>query len=1186
MVENKLVSDKNTNKESQKSFATESGWEMGVKGYPVHRGLKKNQHSQSKDIPNALVDDVGRQASDRFHKKVEVFSRFRDNKFGNMGNEKVNVRADYQSRSSSNAFRDGQGEYSRSSQNIKKNRMNSKRNKSGFKGFQGTPEPIKKNDKFKTPYNNQTRNNSQPVGYSKQEQHITQNKSFESEEYEKIFGKPRSRIKNLDQRPITGMSQEMILSNYYPLASMDKKRKKHSAQQEEDNTIISKTRFDKLAKKWMPSKEHDRRKPYQNSRKSTNSNFNQPIQIIQQININQVKKNTINIMQYGRKFPNQRKSKTKQGMKKQASVPQRKTPKPKTVPKKPNTNDPYKNRTKRKTPYTNLRQKTNRLKVAHQQMTKSGIIPKAKKQEVYGMQSTDRMGYRLKHLKKPSSKVNGLKKRKDRAMNKNFGRIKAATTSINKKSYQYGSSKNQYVKKRAVAVVKKNKLNRGYKDIQQMAKKNDFKSGHVNKKNTRSSNYGNARSRASKTPNYNKFSPLMKKKPGNKRTSKTTSMKRPFSLYDSKQVKDKQPRPEKKPKKRYFFKSQKNKEKQVKREMRLKEEMKKLNEQSKKKKDESKIMQYGYNMLEKRARKSGNAKELLNLVKKNKQKPKRKTRPKMNNFPSIQISTMPINKLKHFRDSLKTDKQNNTLSPGSIKKKVHKLSEARSSGENFYINNHKDFISTKVGLNVLKPGRAVSFEQSKKLHERRSRKYREKNRMHSLKQQKTNKEVKLALEHVRGTLKDIESIRRSGLREKTTRSLSKKIQKFLHEKKESLKIMNRNVEMEEQGVNEIRGKDQGIEESQVVKVCDDDNDQKDNGNKKVFYDICLDDVGNQKTVESKVLETSRTKEINDSPEKKIIKDYAKDEKIKNNENEKQNKNVEEKSKNTPEKVLKSTGSYLNLAIKKHKMRHSLINNQNPTKKLKKNFSMVEKIPKKFTTSFDLPSPACSSKKTETINQPIQPEEPKPQKIKDSVNQSSKNKIQTKLKQQLFSEQNSKSINDKQHVENNLNTEKNIQIVPFEKNEPKHKSKKEIKIVNQTMFSSNVIGKKTRSNRDARMQFMKFNSKNPMNKSQGDNRSTPQNINILQIKIEDPSNLASPKNVSSPTNLDFIEKINLEKPKIISVRDNNYKELGKTFLVLIVQVVIILSQRTSRFIHLKTTIKILLIKAKRILFTRT
>lgn len=455
MVENKLVSDKGTNKQSQKSFNTESGWNVHSQANMVNQRLQKNEHSRSKEIGNALIDVSGC-GSDRFHKKVQVFSRFKDKKFGTQkcgGGGSFRKRQD---RSSSQVYVNDADhkEYAHSSQNIKKNKRNSKKTKSGFKGFQGKPEKFSKNGHLNSTHKNPIRNNSQPITYSNpMPQPSIQDKSFESEEYEKIFGKPKSRLKNADHIPITGMSQEMILSNYYPLASMDKKKKKYSTM-EKDNGMLSKTRFEKLAKKWMPSKENGQRhKGYNNksTRKSNKSNYNQPIQIIQQININQVKKNTINIMQYGRKFPNQKKPKPKPYMKKQASVPQRKLPKPKTVPKKPNTNDPYKTRIKRHTPLKNLRYKTNKLKAAHQKMTKSGIIPKVKKHE-YQMQSTDRTGYRLKHLKKGSSKMSGIKKKKERGMGKNFGRIKAATTSINKKGYQYGGGNNYkggYVKKRA-----------------------------------------------------------------------------------------------------------------------------------------------------------------------------------------------------------------------------------------------------------------------------------------------------------------------------------------------------------------------------------------------------------------------------------------------------------------------------------------------------------------------------------------------------------------------------------------------------------------------------------------------------------------------------------------------------------------------------------------------------------------
>lgn len=69
-------------------------------------------------------------------------------------------------------------------------------------------------------------------------------------------------------------------------------------------------------------------------------------------------------------------------------------------------------------------------------------------------------------------------------------------------------------------------------------------------------------------------------------------------------------------------------------------------------------------------------------------------------------------------------------------------------------------------------------------------------KLRSLKLQDTDREVESALRHVQGTLEGIDSIRRSGLREKTTRSLSKRLKRFfdkewiaqaLNRKKEDLR---------------------------------------------------------------------------------------------------------------------------------------------------------------------------------------------------------------------------------------------------------------------------------------------------------------------------------------------------------------------------------------------------------------
>ena len=204
------------------------------------------------------------------------------------------------------------------------------------------------------------------------------------------------------------------------------------------------------------------------------------------------------------------------------------------------------------------------------------------------------------------------------------------------------------------------------------------------------------------------------------------------------------------------------------------ERTEKINEQTNQKKDEKKVAQIGYNFLQKKARGSAGAKELLNIVQKNKRKIKRKSKGGI----KIEIqTTFPRNKLNHFRDSLKKDKKNNTLSPRNLQRNAQMGSE--TSGELIQMSTGDDFISSKMKKAISRiqnTSRAGSFEQSKKLQERRNKKFFEKNRIKSLNHQKANKEVKLALKLVEGNLKEIETIRKSGLREKTARSLSKKKQ--------------------------------------------------------------------------------------------------------------------------------------------------------------------------------------------------------------------------------------------------------------------------------------------------------------------------------------------------------------------------------------------------------------------------
>ena len=150
----------------------------------------------------------------------------------------------------------------------------------------------------------------------------------------KQSSKEEYRWKNYDERPIQGMSNHAVISNY-PLAPLRKKRPSYGKFQAPNEEV--KNKVDKLKRKWMqPSRtpvskartvktksntKHkfinkylysqdqagpvERKKRYK--RKSVN---NAPVQIMQQINIKRINKQTINLVQSRSKMKNSKVSRT------------------------------------------------------------------------------------------------------------------------------------------------------------------------------------------------------------------------------------------------------------------------------------------------------------------------------------------------------------------------------------------------------------------------------------------------------------------------------------------------------------------------------------------------------------------------------------------------------------------------------------------------------------------------------------------------------------------------------------------------------------------------------------------------------------------------------------------------------------------------------------------------------------
>jgi len=90
--------------------------------------------------------------------------------------------------------------------------------------------------------------------------------------------------------------------------------------------------------------------------------------------------------------------------------------------------------------------------------------------------------------------------------------------------------------------------------------------------------------------------------------------------------------------------------------------------------------------------------------------------------------------------------------------------------------------------------------------------FKEKNKIKSMNHQRTDTELKLALEAVKDQLEGIDTIRRSGLREKTKRSLSKRLKRFMNKNRREI---NEDPFAKEEGREKIGKQEEKIKISEI-----------------------------------------------------------------------------------------------------------------------------------------------------------------------------------------------------------------------------------------------------------------------------------------------------------------------------------------------------------------------------------
>lgn len=415
-------------------------------------------------------------------------------------------------------------------------------------------------------------------------------------------------------------------------------------------------------------------------------------------------------------------------------MPQRKISRNKNLVRKPSTNDPHRKKSKLTNP-NNLRYNSSRLANAQSKVSKVNKMYKPKGLYNKPPKKIDR-GINSRGIKKRVP----LEKQKSTKPGQRYNnRQKAQTTSVNKRNYN-----NLYLNKQMNRKKRVNILNK--------------------------------KSNLNKAPKIKKSSIV-----GSRSAFKNSQVKRPVSMYGNKPIKRKVSLKKGKKKetsapKRFLFKSHKEKEKQAMREAQLKREMRRVSELEKKAKERSNILRMSKKIINKTNPKPVHKKKKFQISK------RVKLRPRMQKSPHQRVSqTVPIKKMSKFGLAFK--KTTEVPEINKIQERTH-MKPKNQSQENFlYLQSLKKTSTPPVNHYV--STKHISIEKAKYIHFGKRRRDLSSQNIEPYNHNE-DKELKLALEEVEGTLQNMQSIRRSRLREKTQRSLSKKFKKWIHFKKKKL----------------------------------------------------------------------------------------------------------------------------------------------------------------------------------------------------------------------------------------------------------------------------------------------------------------------------------------------------------------------------------------------------------------
>ena len=554
--------------------------------------------------------------------------------------------------------------------------------------------------------------------------------NYASMSHQNRINSSNTKKKSTNNRKNSELTPELITSNFYMADSTNKPPSKYSTLKAKNG--ISFPRF---------GKSRNKDKSYNASFPNLGKQGSQPIQIIQQININQIKNQVVNKISIGSKYRQPKRAKSKYGTKKQVSAPNKKQVGTRRNHKKTNTYDHYKSRQAKRNTSRNLQSNLSRLKNLHRKMEKGGIISKTDKTKSIHSKGKS---HRLRHLKKAKDNLNKSKIKKPRNLYNHRNR-KAVTTSMNKRTYHHGKKRSQFKK---AGNQDKKPYSKGLKRNPSKAKNFDSIS-----KNKRQLYKYQKNKKQSKTPQKSKYSTFSRKKPLYGKASKTTSPKvrKNFNSFQSKLGRKKETKNitfgmGRNSQKRYVFKSQRDKEKKLKREIKLKQEKKKQKELQKKKRMGQEILQMGYNLLEKKAETSLHSKQLLSLVQRNNEPTNRK------NKVEFQMVT--------WRTPIGKRIQSNQPKPQC---------KADFLDQNQGFSHPPDYFEI--------PGEYGQAPNHQKEFEEDSTDLKDKVNRPTFHRQ-TKMEVNMALEEVEDQLKNIRDIRKSKLRAKLTRSLNKKLPRF------------------------------------------------------------------------------------------------------------------------------------------------------------------------------------------------------------------------------------------------------------------------------------------------------------------------------------------------------------------------------------------------------------------------